>query len=272
MIKTPAMSDQIIFRHTLTVRITHWVNVLCLTLLLMSGLQIFNAHPALYIGKQSDFDHPIVSMTAQERDARLVGVTNLAGTSFTTTGVFGVSKVAGVDTPRAFPSWATLPAGQDLATARRWHFLFAWLFVVNGLAYLVYSLTSGHVRQDLLPSRPALRHIGRSLLDHARLRFPSGEEARRYNVVQQLTYLAVIFLLLPLVVVAGLTMSPALDALLHPLASIFGGRQSARTAHFIGAIFIVLFVIVHVAMVILSGAYNNMRSMITGRFRLGTGS
>jgi thiosulfate reductase cytochrome b subunit len=130
------MADQIIFRHTLTVRITHWVNVLSLTVLLMSGLQIFNAHPALYIGDQSNFDHPILSMTAQGRNARLVGLTNLAGTSFTTTGVFGMSKVAGADTPRAFPSWSTLPAGQDLATARRWHFLFAWLFVVNGRAEL----------------------------------------------------------------------------------------------------------------------------------------
>ena len=266
------MSNQANYRHTLTVRITHWVNVLCLTVLLMSGLQIFNAHPALYIGKQSDFDHPILSITAEERNARLVGVTNLAGTSFTTTGTLGVSKIAGADTPRAFPSWATLPSGQDLAIARRWHFLFAWLFVVNGLTYLVYGLTSGHVCQDLLPSRPALRHIGQSLLNHVRLRFPRGEEARQYNVVQQLTYLAVIFLLLPLVVVAGLTMSPALDALFHPLASIFGGRQSARTVHFIGATFIVLFVIVHVVMVISSGVYNNMRSMITGRFHLGTES
>src|SRR5262249_37409477 len=167
------MSNQAIYRHTLTVRITHWVNLLCLTVLLMSGLQIFNAHPALYIGKQSDFDHPILSITAEQRNARLVGVANLAGTSFTTTGVFGVSKVAGVHTPRAFPSWATLPAGQDLATARRWHFLFAWLFVVNGLAYLVYGLSSGHVRQDLLPSRPTLSHIGQSLLNHFPLRFPS---------------------------------------------------------------------------------------------------
>jgi len=266
------MSNRAIYRHTLAVRITHWVNVLCLTVLLMSGLQIFNAHPALYIGKQSNFGHPILSITAEERNARLVGVTNLAGTSFTTTGILGVSTVAGGEATRAFPSWATLPGGQDLATARRWHFLFAWLFIVNGLAYLVYSVTSGHVRQDLLPSRPALRHIGQSLLDHVRLRFPRGEEARRYNVVQQLTYLAVIFVLLPLVVVAGLTMSPALDALFHPLASIFGGRQSARTVHFIGATFIVLFVIVHVAMVILSGVFNNMRSMITGRFRLGTES
>jgi len=266
------MSNQANYRHTLTVRITHWVNVLCLTVLLMSGLQIFNAHPALYIGKQSDFDHSILSITAEERNARLVGVTKLAGTNFTTTGILGVSKVAGADTPRAFPSWATLPSGQDLATARRWHFLFAWLFVVNGLAYLVYGLTSGHLYQDLLPSRLALRHIGQSLLNHVRLRFPRGEKARQYNVVQQLTYLAAIFFLLPLVVVAGLTMSPALDALFHPLASIFGGRQSARTVHFIGATFIVLFVIVHVVMVILSGVCNNMRSMITGRFRLGSES
>ena len=81
------MSNQAIHRHTLTVRIAHWVNVLCLTVLLMSGLQIFNAHPALYIGKQSDFDHPILSIAAEERNARLVGVTNLAGTSFTTTGI-----------------------------------------------------------------------------------------------------------------------------------------------------------------------------------------
>jgi thiosulfate reductase cytochrome b subunit len=240
--------------------------------LLMSGLQIFNAHPALYFGKQSHFDHPILSVTAQERNAHLVGVTNLAGTSFTTTGILGVSKVAGADTPRAFPSWATLPSGQDLAAARRWHFLFAWLFVLNGLTYLVHGLTSGHVRQDLLPSWPALRRIGQCLLNHIRLRFPRGEEARRYNVVQQLTYLAVVFLLLPLVVVAGLTMSPALDALFHPLASLFGGRQSARTVHFIGATFIVLFVIVHVVMVILSGVYNNLCAMITGRFRLGTES
>src|SRR5262249_20681441 len=147
------MSNQAIYRHTLTVRITHWVNVLCLTLLLMSGLQIFNAHLALYIGKQSDFDHPILSITAKERNARLAGVTNPGATSFTTTGILGVSKIPGTDTPRAFPSWATLPSGQNLAIARRWHFLFAWLFVVNGLAYLVYGLTSGHVRQDLLPSR-----------------------------------------------------------------------------------------------------------------------
>src|SRR5262249_45510831 len=171
------MSDQAIYRHTLTVRITHWVNVLCLNVLLMSGLQMFNAHPALYIGKQSDFDHPILSITAVERNARLVGVTKLAGTNFTTTGILGVSKVAGAHTPRAFPSWATLPAGQDLAIARRWHFLFAWFFVVNGLTYLVYALTSGHVCQDLLPSRPVLKHTGQSLLNHVRLRFPRGEEA-----------------------------------------------------------------------------------------------
>lgn len=260
--------DGSIYRHAAVVRLTHWINVLCVTVLLMSGLQIFNGHPALYLGKQSDFEHPVLSMTAVRGDDGLVGTTTVFGHGFTATGLLGVSKVAGNEVARAIPAWATLPSGQDLATARRWHFFFAWIFVLNGLAYLTYSLASGHVRRDLIPSRTGLRHIGRSLLDHMRLRFPKGQAARGYNVLQQLTYLTVVFVLLPLVVVAGLTMSPAIDALFHPLLTIFGGRQSARTVHFVAAAAIVLFVVIHIAMVLVSGVINNMRSMITGRFKI----
>jgi thiosulfate reductase cytochrome b subunit len=259
--------EQVIYRHTAIVRLTHWVNVVCLTVLLMSGLQIFNAHPALYVGKQSDFDHPVLSIAADRRDD--VGIVTILGQRFTTTGVLGVSKAGGEQVVRAFPSWATLPSGQDLATARRWHFLFAWIFVLNGAVYLISSLASGHVRRDLLPSLAALGSLPRSLLDHIRLRFPRGEEARRYNVVQQLTYLAVIFGLLPIAVVTGLAMSPGLDALFHPMVDLLGGRQSARTVHFVAAAAIVMFVVVHVAMVLVSGVFNNMRSMITGRYDLG---
>ena len=259
--------EQAIYRHTAIVRLTHWVNVVCLTVLLMSGLQIFNAHPALYVGKQSDFDHPVLSIAADRPDN--VGIVTILGQRFTTTGVLGVSKAGGEQVVRAFPSWATLPSGQDLATARRWHFLFAWIFVLNGAVYLLSSLATGHVRRDLLPSLAALWSLPRSLLDHIRLRFPRGEEARRYNVVQQLTYLAVIFGLLPIAVVTGLAMSPALDALFHPMVDLFGGRQSARTVHFVAAAAIVLFVVVHVVMVFVSGVFNNLRSMITGRYDLG---
>jgi thiosulfate reductase cytochrome b subunit len=182
------------YRHAMPVRLTHWVGVIVLAVLLMSGLQIFNAHPALYWGRASDFAHPIASIGAKEIKGRPIGVTQVFGHPFDTTGVLGVS--GGYE--RGFPAWATLPSYQDLSTGRRWHFFFAWLLVLNGLAYLVYGFASGHVWRDLIPSRGQLRHIGASLLDHLRLRFPRGEEARRYNVLQRLSYLAIIFVVVPL--------------------------------------------------------------------------
>jgi thiosulfate reductase cytochrome b subunit len=106
------------------------------------------------------------------------------------------------------------------------------------------------------------------MANHIRLRFPHGDDARRYNPIQKLTYLAVIGLLLPVMLLTGLTMSPGMDAILPWLVDLFGGRQSARTIHFISASLIVLFVFVHVAMVFLAGPINELRSMITGRFRI----
>lgn len=135
-------------RHARLVRLTHWITAFCFMLLLMSGLQIFNAHPALYVGNSSDFGHPLLSL-------------------------------------HPFPSWITLPSYQDLATGRRWHFFFAWALVVNGLVYLIWGFASSHFRRDLLPRRVELRHIGREVVEHLRLRFPRGEAARRYNVLQQ---------------------------------------------------------------------------------------
>ena len=266
----PARPADVIYRHTLPVRATHWVNVLCLLVLLMSGLQIFNAHPKLYFGNRSDPDHAVLSLRAVQRsDGTPAGLTTIGNVTFDTTGVLGLSRGAdGQLEARGFPSWITLPSYRDLATGRRWHFFFAWLFVLNGLAYLAYSLWSGHLRRDLAPTRLQLRNIGHDIAEHIRLRFPKGEEAKRYNVLQKLAYLAVVLGLLPLVVLTGLTMSPGLDAAFPFLVEIFGGRQSARTIHFLCATGIVLFVIVHVVMVLISGVWNNLRSMITGRYRI----
>lgn len=250
-------------RHSLLVRITHWINVICITILVMSGLQIFNAHPALYLGQQSHFDTPVLSMTAVNTPDGPRGRTQVLGAAFDTTGVLGLSSVNGAPQARGFPSWATLPSFQDLATGRRWHFFFAWLFVINGAVYLGAALLSRHAWRDLVPGLRELRGIGRSVLDHIRLRFDHG---RHYNVLQKLTYLAMIFVVLPLVVLSGMVMSPGLDAAFPWLVDIFAGRQTARTVHFICATAIVLFVIVHVGMVLISGFWNNMRSMITGRY------
>jgi thiosulfate reductase cytochrome b subunit len=254
-------------RHSIIVRVTHWVNLLCMTLLLMSGLQIFNAHPALYIGEISNFDAPVLSMGAvRQPDGTPRGVTQIFGAQFDTTGVLGLSKVDGDRwAVRGFPSWATVPGYQDLATGRRWHFFFAWIFVINGLVYVGYTILSGHWRQ-LVPTGAQLRHIGAAIREHLMLRFPKGEEAKSYNVLQKLAYFGVIFVAVPVLILAGLTMSPALDAAFPWLLDMFGGRQTARTIHFIAAALILLFVIVHVVMVLVSGVWNNLRSMITGKY------
>ncbi|MFS8049635.1 cytochrome b/b6 domain-containing protein [Rhizobium sp. BR 314] len=263
-----------IHRHSVLTRITHWLNLLCLSLLLMSGLQIFNAHPSLYWGQYgADADPSWLSIGAVQDGDNTRGLLRVGSLSVVTTGVLGVSRVGDDVTERGFPSWATIPSYQDLATGRRWHLFFAWLFVINGSIYLLYGFLGGHFRRDLALSADELSptHLKQEIADHARLRFPKGEKARHYNALQKLAYLIVIFVLLPLMLATGLTMSPGMDAGFPFLLDFFGGRQSARSIHFICAWSIVFFVLVHVAMVVLSGLWNNMRSMITGRYGIENG-
>jgi thiosulfate reductase cytochrome b subunit len=142
--------------------------------------------------------------------------------------------------------------------------------VLNGLCYLAYAIASRHLARDLAPTAADLRSIGRSVLDHLRFRHPVGEAARRYNVLQKLAYLGVIFVLVPLVVLMGFAMSPWLDSIIPGWVDLFGGRQSARTLHFVAAWLLVAFAIIHVFEVIVSGFWNHLRSMITGRYRIDT--
>ncbi len=252
-------------RHTPLVRVTHWLNVVCLAFLLPSGLQIFNAHPALYVGADSTFAAPVLAMTARNSSRGPIGETQVLGAVFDTTGFLGLSTTRGRLQARGFPHWLTLPSYQDLATGRRWHFFFAWLFALNGLVYVVASLVNGHLRRDLVPGGKQLRNIPASIWHHLTLQF---DRSGGYNVLQKLAYLAMIFVVLPLVVLAGMAMSPGLDAAFPWLLDVFGGRQTARTVHFVAAMTTVLFVVVHVAMVLLSGVWNNLRSMITGRYAI----
>ena len=257
-------------RHTAATRITHWLNVLALTLLLMSGLQIFNAHPALYWGQKSTFDSPWLAMKKEEVAGIPRGITTVGGLRFDTTGLFGWSGKEGMREQRGFPAWATVPSYRSLTDGRRWHFFFAWIFVLNGLVYWLVGLIGGHIRKDLLPTRDQLqpRHILHEIVTHAKLQFPKGEEARRYNVIQKLTYLIVVAVLLPLMVLTGLSMSPGFNATVPWLIDLFGGRQSARTIHFLSANAIVLFIVVHLVLVVVSGLWNNIRSMITGKYAI----
>jgi thiosulfate reductase cytochrome b subunit len=259
----------LIYRHRFFVRLTHWLNVLCVALLLMSGMQIFNAHPMLHWGiKGADTDPSVLSVYAEDQlEGPPIGWVQIGSAMFNSTGVFGVFKDKdGFLSGRAFPWWLTVPSYQSLAEGRRWHFFFAWLFALNGLAYLVYGFAARHIQRDIAPTKSDVRGIGRSVLDHLMLKHARGEAAKRYNVLQKFAYMTVIFVLLPLMIITGLTMSPGVDSAAPWLPEIFGGRQSARTIHFIVASLIVLFIVVHLLEVLLSGVFNELRSMITGWF------
>lgn len=258
-------------RHAWPIRLMHWINVFASGVLLMSGLQIFNAFPALNWGKSSyTGEAPLMEIgTRLDAQGGPVGVTRIFGREFETTGVLGVSAGAdGALTPRGFPAWITLPSEQWLAMGRRWHLFFAWVLVVNGVLYLGYTVASGHLTRDLLPGRADWGALGQSVRGHLCFRRAAGEAARRYNALQKLAYLGVIFVLFPLLIVMGLAMSPALDALSPGWVDAFGGRQSARTLHFVLAWALVAFVFLHVFGVVVSGFWNSLRAMVTGRYRI----
>lgn len=169
---------------------------------------------------------------------------------------------------------ADFPLGQPSPARNGWPWhatgisFFAWLFVLNGVAYIAYAISSGHLRRDMIPKMLELRNIGSSIVDHIKFKHPTGEAAKRYNVLQNLAYLAVIFGLLPLVVIAGWALSPRLDVVWTGWVDLLGGRQAARTLHFLAAMSLLVFVAIHVFEVIVSGLWNHMRSMVTGYYRV----
>jgi thiosulfate reductase cytochrome b subunit len=267
-----APQRDVMYRHTVAVRLTHWINALVLVLLLISGLRLFNYHPALYWGNYGYRGVPPFLAIAALEDIDTdepVGVTTVMGHNFITTGVLGVSyDASGEPVSAAFPYWLTL--SDTLAGARDVHFAAAWLLVINGLIYLLFGLFTGHFRRDLVPDAAELRprHLLADILNHIRLRRARGAAARRYNVLQKLAYVIVIFGLLPVMVLSGLTMSPAVTSAMPFLFDMFGGRQSARTIHFLVANLLVLFVFIHIIQVVVTGLFNNLRSMITGRYAI----
>ena len=271
---SPARS-YLYYRHTIPVRLMHWTNVVALTILLMSGLQIFNAHPALYWSGKSSYTGkpPVLELGVKKAEtgaeAGYVGYARILGREFDTTGVLGLSKSAdGRLSARGFPWWITIPDDPWLAMARAWHFFFAWVLLLNGLVYVMYSAASRHLSRDLAPDRRDWRSIGQSIKDHLRFRHPTGDAAKRYNVLQKLTYLIVIFILLPLIILMGVAMSPWMNSVLPGWVDLFGGRQAARTLHFAAAWLLVAFVAIHVFEVVVSGLWNHLRSMVTGRYRI----
>ena len=213
----------LIYRQSIFTRITHWIWAICLFFLLLTGLQIFNAHPSLNIGQESgfDYDNAALSFDAINTPTGPRGRTTILGHSFDTTGVFGMSGDPANPDFRGFPAWATIPSYQDLATGRVIHFFFAWTLVGTLLIWLIASIANRHIA-DIPPTPRDLKHLPQDVLNHLRLRFDHG---RKYNVLQKIAYSVVFFILFPLIILTGLTMSPNMDAAWPWLLQLFGGRQ-----------------------------------------------
>ncbi|MDP3196873.1 cytochrome b/b6 domain-containing protein [Tabrizicola sp.] len=251
----------LVYSQKLLTRITHWVWAVSLFFLMLSGLQIFNAHPSLHIGQEVGFayDNAILQIGAQQKGEALRGVTRVLGVEFDTTGVLGVSN----GEARAIPAALTIPSYQSLATGRVIHFFFAWALVGALTLWLVVSGLNGHMRQ-LIPTLADLKALPQDIADHARLLFHHTGE---YGVLQKLAYASVLFVALPLMILTGLSMSPGFNAAAPWLLDLFQGRQTARTIHFLTMLALIGFFAVHMAMILLAGPFNALRSITTGWYR-----
>ena len=255
----------LVYRHNRITRLTHWIDAVALMILFMSGLMIFNAHPNLYWGSTSAPEKAFFSIGANNENGDLRGYVQLYGQRLDTTGLLGVQQGALGPTPRAFPSWLTVPGYYSLASGRRWHFFFGWLFALNGLLYVVYNLAIGHMRKFFFTFDDAKR-VPAMIAYYLHLRKNSPQEGE-YNPLQKMAYTSAFVILTPLVLLSGMAMSPQLNVAFNWLPAAFGGRQSARTIHFILAFGFLFFTFGHVFMVLTQGVLNNMRSMITGWYR-----
>jgi thiosulfate reductase cytochrome b subunit len=223
-------------RHDALVRVTHWITAICFLALLISGAEIVVSHPRFYWGE---------------------------------TGNVGTSPLFKIPIPS---SRSRVPTGYGymLPDQNGWsrylHFQAAWAAVLTGLVYAIWGLWTGHFRSNLFPaaSERTWQAFSRVLAKHIRFKRPDQAEASSYNVVQRATYLIVIFVLFPLVILTGLALSPGFNSAVPAVVNVLGGRQSARTLHFFISAFLLLFLVVHIAMIVLAGFWNRMRPMITG--------
>ena len=224
-------------RHTALVRITHWITVLCFFALLVTGFEIVISHPRFYWGEDGNIlTEPLFKLPIPS-------------------------------------SRGTVPTGYGYVLpdqngwSRALHFQSAWVVVLTGLLYAVSGLTTRHFRKNLLPAKGDFtrRKLGGEISSRLRFARPDRAEAGSYNALQRIAYSFVIFVLFPLVIWTGLAMSPAFVSAVPASVSLLGGQQSARTIHFFVSLALLLFLVVHVVMVYLSGFWNRVRAMITGR-------
>ena len=223
--------------HSANVRICHWINVIACGYLLVSGVHIFLDFPELYWGHTGFQGHPAIFKLSD----------------------WGLS-------------WDEAGAMGNRMWGRNYHVTFAWVFLINGLVYVVWNIARRRFADRMVPARDELtaQHLRSDFREHTRWRARRPAEGR-YGTLQKISYLVLIFVFMPLMILTGVAQSPGFTAAMPGLLDLFGGRQSARTLHTIGTVLFVLFVVVHVLEVAAAGLLNRVRSMITGKYLLSGG-
>ena len=268
-------TPQLVYRHTVPVRIWHWLTVAAVMGLLFTGFNVVNVHPRLYWGEVGNAATPpaiaLISTepggpkaTTHPAPAALV----VGSHTWDVTGWLGAAWDLGAD--GMYFVIAITPDSWHFGAMRAWHFAWAWLLVLTWLAFLAYLVSSGRMWRVLMPTseQRTARALIRDILDHLRLRRWSGASAQHYNLLQKLSYLFVLLVLIPAAILSGLTMSNAVTARFPELYTLFGGRQSARTVHALCAAAVVVFALVHFFQLFVAGFFNEIRSMLTGYFEI----
>ena len=224
-------------RHSVLVRVTHWITTLCFFALLLTGAEIVISHPRFYWGETGNV---------------------------LTTPLFQLHIPS---SRRLVPTGYGYVLPDQNGWSRALHFQAAWLAILTGLFYAISGFFTRHFWKDLLPSKAGLswRGLWHEIVDRLRFKRPGEADASSYNALQRLSYLFVIFVLFPLVIWTGLAMSPGFDSAFPATVTLLGGRQSARTLHFFVSVALVLFLFVHLMMIFLAGFWSRTKAMITGR-------
>ena len=223
------------YRHSYNARICHWIMALSFFYLLYSGIMIFLHFPELYWGKVGFQGYPAIFRLED----------------------WGIS-------------WERAEELGDRRWGRNYHYMFAWVFVLNGIIFLAWNAWQKKFYRKMLPSHDQLTlvNLTSETKKHIRFKPHTGSEAKRYNLLQKLTYLVVLFLLFPFMIISGFAQMPAFTAIAPELIDMFGGRQTARTLHVICSVLLSVFVIVHLVEIVVEGLVNQIRSMITGKYKV----
>jgi thiosulfate reductase cytochrome b subunit len=259
-----------VYRHSVATRAAHWLWFVAILVLVTSGLQIFNAAPYLDASDKSNPAKRVLAFDAamDPTSGKASGYTVVFGHKFDTTGWLGYTDDGqGGTNARAFPGWITLPNYQDLADGRRWHLFFAWMLIVALVTYITAAAIRGDLAELIVrPSDfPKMWPMQAYYLKLRKEPPPHG----KYNPLQKMTYTLVLFVLVPLVILTGMALSPGIDAIARPLTALFGGRQFARLWHFTFMALLIGYFCVHMTLVATTKPLQNLRSMITGWYKLG---